>query len=88
MPLVSAFTGPLVRRYRYACADCHWTGWKPRLRRRSDAGTVTLQQRTQPESRALWFFIAVVGFLLVTTVLLMRSCEPRPSDTGTVSLNR
>jgi hypothetical protein len=79
-----ALAGPLVGMRRYRCADCGWTGWKHRLRRRSSANEVSLLQREAPESRALWFGIGVLTFIVITTVLLLRSCEPaeRPDITA------
>ncbi len=65
-------------RHRYRCADCGWTGWKHRLRRRSlalDSG-----RREPVERRAIWFAGAVLTFILVTFILLVRSCQPARPD--------
>lgn len=49
--------------------------------------TVTLEQPERPDAPALLFFVAFVAGLLVTTVLLARSCERPPAEPGPVSLN-
>jgi hypothetical protein len=80
IPAVSAVVSSLADRRRYQCADCRWTGWKRRLLRRPDAPATTLQPREVPQARAVWFFAAVVVFILVVGILLVRSCEVQPSD--------
>ena len=48
---------------------------------------VTLEQRDGPDARALWFFIAVVAFVLFTTVMLVRSCQPAAPSESVPSSN-
>jgi hypothetical protein len=88
IPGISLVLSPLVHRRRYHCADCGWTGWKHRLQRRGEASmTVALRQRDGPDARALWFFIAVVAFVLLTTVMLVRSCGSAAPSESVRSLN-
>lgn len=87
LPVVGAIVGLVVGRRRYRCADCRWTGWKHRLRRRSDGASTSLHVRTTPDRRAIWFFI--VSLLVVASVPLLRSCEsgePGPRDIPTSSV--
>ena len=89
LPIISLLAAPVVPRRRYRCADCRWTGWKHRLRRRSDAtASASLQQRETPDAPALWFFVLVLAFMAIVTVMLMRSCggEPDPSTPVAQSL--
>jgi hypothetical protein len=84
VPLVSVLIGAVTRRRRYKCADCQWTGWKHRLRRRSDSLAVGLQPRELPEARAWWFFGLMVGLLGLAAVLLAQNCEPRTEEDSAV----
>lgn len=74
VPLVS-LAMMVIGRHRYRCADCAWTGWKHRLRRRSNTVGATLQQRQKPKQTELGVFTMVVGTMLVTAVILTRSCS-------------
>jgi len=75
LPLVSAVVFPLIRRYRYRCSNCRWTGWKRRLKSRRDTHGGTIRQRSSKDVRAVSFAIALVLFLVIVTVLLLRSFE-------------
>ena len=77
LPVVSVLAGAVMRRRRYRCADCGWTGWRHRLRRRSDSLAVSLQPRELPEGRAWWFFGLALTLFVLTSVLLVQSCESR-----------
>jgi len=70
--LLLAIVEPIVGRRRYQCGDCAWTGWKHRLRRRSDAPA--LPDRRISIRSAAWF-VAAVLILIVLSSLLIISCE-------------
>jgi hypothetical protein len=70
LPVVGPILKPFVRKHRYRCRDCGWTGWKHRLRRRN-AAFVGRGRENSVETKAAWFFIAVVVFLIVVTMLLL-----------------
>jgi hypothetical protein len=75
LPLVSAVVFPLVRRYRYRCSSCRWSGWKRRLKPRGEIHGGTIRQRSSKDVRAGSFAIVLVLFPVIVTVLLVRSCE-------------
>ena len=84
-----AVIGPLLAlisgRRRYRCADCRWTGWKHRLRRRSDAATSGVQLPRPASTNAIWFFLLVVGIIVTTSAMLLNGCqgsEGRMRDRG------
>jgi len=79
-PVVSLLARAVTRRRRYRCGDCGWTGWKHRLRRRSDSLAVSRQPRETAERRAWWFFGLFVGILVLASVLLVRNCEPQTEE--------
>jgi hypothetical protein len=75
LPLVSAVVFPLIRRYRYRCSSCRWSGWKRRLKSRGEIHSGTIRHRSNKDVRAVSFAIALVLFLVSVSVLLVRSCE-------------
>jgi hypothetical protein len=74
-----AVIGPLLTlisgRRRYRCADCRWTGWKHRLRRRSDATASGVQLPQSASTNAIWFFLMVVGIIVTTSAMLLNGCQ-------------
>jgi hypothetical protein len=72
LPIVSPMAELLLARRRYRCPDCSWSGWKHRLRRIGKP--TSLVDSNEPQPRAIWFSVVLVGLLLTAAVLLVRSC--------------
>lgn len=81
IPVIDLPLRLLVRRRRYKCSGCGWTGWRRRLRRRRD-DVPSLAPQIAPAGRAVGFSMVVLALLLVSGVMLMRSC--RSSDPGVI----
>ena len=77
LPLIDGAISLFTRTHRYRCSACGWTGRRRRLKRRQHSQP-SLAPRTAPEKRAVVFFVFVIGFLLITGGLLMRSCNQSP----------
>jgi hypothetical protein len=73
LPIVSPVAELLLARRRYRCSDCSWSGWKHRLRRIGKP--TSLADPSEPQPRAIWFSVALVGLLLTAAVMLLRSCS-------------
>jgi hypothetical protein len=75
LPLVSLILTPLFPRRRYRCADCRWSGWKRRLRRRHDAWNIgSLGRSPDANERAVWSLLPVLALLVLWSALMSRSC--------------
>ena len=72
VPVVGLLIRPFTSKRRYRCRECGWTGWKHRLRRRNRQ-PLTPGRQDGVETRAAWFFIAVVLFLIIVSFLLFRT---------------
>jgi len=84
VPIVDATARLLGLKRRYRCSVCGWTGWRHRLRRRSD-DVPSLSQRETAAKPAVTFFVLIVILLLISAVLLVRGCEAgsrAPIETG------
>ena len=79
LPIVGRLIKPFTRRRRYRCRECGWTGWKHRLQRRNSQ-FLTPRPQDGVDPRAVWFFIAVVVFLIVVTILLLRWNANQPVE--------
>jgi hypothetical protein len=84
LALVSTLAAPWSPLRRYGCPACGWHGWRRRLRRRHQ-DLPSLAQHRAPTRAAGVFFAGVLLFLLVTGVLLMRSCGPTTSGPAPIS---
>jgi hypothetical protein len=74
VPIIGLLIGPFTNKHRYRCRECGWTGWKHRLKRRNSQ-PLTTRRRDGVEPRGAWFFIAVVIFLIVVSILLFRTWD-------------
>ena len=83
VPVFDLLIRPFTNKRRYRCRECGWTGWKHRLRRRNSQ-PLTLRRQDSVEPRAAWFFVAVVLFLIIVSILLYRTWNAsRPIDVPT-----
>lgn len=84
IPVIGILAAPLLPRRRYQCADCRWTGWKHRLRRRSEIQALRSHRGLEDGARATSFLIVSVLVLLVISAVLIASCGTnRPDDANT-----
>lgn len=70
-PIVEPFIKPFVKKRRYHCRQCGWTGWRHRLHRRNSQ-LPSAQGRSSVDRRAVWFFIFVVLFILAAAIMSIR----------------
>src|SRR4051794_32723943 len=84
IPIADSAARWLGLKRRYRCTVCGWTGWRHRLRRRSD-DVPSLNPRQGAAKPAISLFVLVIIFLLVSATMLARGCDSgqrSPIETG------
>lgn len=73
-PVVDTLVTLVSLRRRYRCSACGWAGRRHRLKRRNQELS-SLTPQTVPAKRAIWLFLVVVAFLIVSGTMAMRGCR-------------